>query len=166
LDISTFYATSSGLCFTLLGFWWVVVQFRHAELTRNAASRRFAFLVALHFAIPGLISLASLLATGALWRFAFGFAGIAGMAAVLVSMRSTGSMPAPVRSLGRAAWLGLPLYGLVTLIAAVPSLPGTLLGMEGLQAEGFVLVLILLLGILLAWFMFTAPLSEGAEERR
>jgi len=53
LDTTTFYATSSALCFILLGFWWIVVQFRHAELMRNRRLRRFAFLVSLHFIIPG-----------------------------------------------------------------------------------------------------------------
>jgi hypothetical protein len=43
MDTTAFYAASSALCFTLLGFWWVVVQFRHAELTRDVASRRFTF---------------------------------------------------------------------------------------------------------------------------
>jgi len=60
MDTTTFYAASSSLFFTLLGFWWVVVQFRHAELTRDAASRRFMFLVSLHFILPRLVSLASL----------------------------------------------------------------------------------------------------------
>ena len=53
MDTTTFYAATSALCFTLLGFWWVVVQFRHEELTRDVASRRFIFLVSLHFIVPG-----------------------------------------------------------------------------------------------------------------
>ena len=65
MDTTAFYTAASALCFTLLGFWWVVVQFRHEELTGDAASRRFMFLVSLHFIVPGLVSLASLLAIGA-----------------------------------------------------------------------------------------------------
>ena len=154
MDTNTFYATSAGLCFTLLGFWWVVVEFRHADLTRDPTSRLFTFLVALHFIIPGLVSLASLLATGALWRIAFGLAGLVGLAAVVAGI-GVGTRPGPLRNLGRAAWLGLPLYALLTLIAFAPELARTTLGLEPLQVEGFTLVVILSLGILLAWALFT-----------
>ena len=163
MDTSTFYATSSALCFTLLGFWWVVVEYRHAELTRDPGSRRFAFLVSLHFILPGLVSLASLLATGPLWRVAFGLAGVTGMAAVIVGMREVASRPGPMRGLGRAVWLGLPLYGLVTLVAVAPEVVRTSLNLEPLQVEGFLLLVVLLLGILLAWALFTGQPADGDE---
>ena len=35
MDTGTFYATTSAVSFTLLGFWWVVVQFRHDEMTQR-----------------------------------------------------------------------------------------------------------------------------------
>lgn len=161
MDTSTFYATSSALCFTLLGFWWVVVEFRHTELTHDAAARRFTFLVSLHFIVPGVVSLASLLATGALWRVAFGLAGLTGMLAVIAGMRDVASRPGPLRSLGRAAWLGVPLYGLLTLVAIFPDLARTSLSLDPLQAEGFILLVVLLLGILLAWILFTGPLADA-----
>ena len=75
-------------------------------------SRHFTFLVSLHFILPGIVSLASLLATGPLWRVAFGLAGLTGMLAVIVGMRDIEALPGPVRGLGRAAWLGVPLYGI------------------------------------------------------
>jgi hypothetical protein len=161
MDTSTFYATSSALCFTLLGFWWVVVEFRHTELTHDAASRRFTFLVSLHFIVPGIVSLASLLATGALWRVAFGVAGLTGVLAVITGMRDVASRPGPLRSLGRAAWLGVPLYALLTLIAIVPDIARSALALDPLQAEGFILLVVLLLGILLAWILFTGPLGDA-----
>ena len=37
MDTGTFYATTSAVSFTLLGFWWVVVQFRHNEMTQDPA---------------------------------------------------------------------------------------------------------------------------------
>ena len=37
MDTATFYATTSAVSFTLLGFWWVVVQFRHDEMTGTRA---------------------------------------------------------------------------------------------------------------------------------
>jgi hypothetical protein len=163
MDTSTFYATASALCFTLLGFWWVVVEYKHDELTTNAGSRHFTFLVSLHFILPGIVSLASLLATGPLWRVAFGLAGLTGMLAVIVGMRNIEALPGPVRGLGRAAWLGVPLYGLLTVVAIVPDLARSLFALEPLQVEGFILLVVLLLGILLAWILFTGPLSDGED---
>ena len=102
MDTSTFYATASALCFTLLGFWWVVVEYKHDELTSSPGSRHFTFLVSLHFILPGIVSLASLLATGPLWRVAFGLAGLTGMLAVIVGMRDIEALPGPVAgSVGR-----------------------------------------------------------------
>jgi hypothetical protein len=163
MDTTAFYAASSALCFTLLGFWWVVVQFRHAELTRHAASRRFAFLVSLHFIVPGLVSLASLIATGPMWRVAFGLAGLTGMAAAIAGMRAAASKPGLLAGVHQAGWLGIPIYGLVTLIAVAPDIARTTLGLEPLQVEGLLLVVILLIGILLAWSLFTGAQSTADE---
>ncbi len=163
MDTTTFYAASSALCFTLLGFWWVVVQFRHAELTRDAASRRFTFLVSLHFIVPGLVSLASLLATGTMWRIAFGLAGLTGIAAVLAGMRAASSRPGLLSGLNRVGWLGIPIYALITLVALAPDVVRTGLGLEPLQVEGLLLLVILLLGILLAWFLFTGPAQDSEQ---
>jgi hypothetical protein len=160
MDTTTFYAASSALCFTLLGFWWVVVQFRHAELTRDVGARRFTFLVSLHFIVPGLVSLASLLATGTMWRVAFGLAGLTGLAAAVAGIRAVGSKPGLLAGLNRVAWLGIPIYAAVTAIALAPDIARTNLGLEPLQVEGLLLLAILLVGILLAWFLFTGSTEQ------
>jgi hypothetical protein len=157
MDTTTFYAAASALCFTLLGFWWVVVQFRHAELTASAAARRFMFLVSLHFIVPGLVSLASLLATGPMWRIAFGLAGLTGIAAALAGTRAGGSMSPLLAGLRVKALLGVPVYAVVTAVALAPDVVRTSLGLEPLQVEGLLLLVVLLLGILLAWWLFTGP---------
>ena len=162
MDTTAFYAAGSALCFTLLGFWWVVVQFRHAELTEDVASRRFTFLVSLHFIVPGIVSLASLLATGPMWRLAFGLAGITGIAAAIAGTRA-GSGSALLADVRRGALLGIPIYGLITVIALAPDIVRTTLGLEPLQVEGLLLLVILLIGILLAWSLFTGPQPSDAE---
>ena len=156
MDTTAFYTASSALFFTLLGFWWVVVQFRHAELTADAGSRRFMFLVSLHFIVPGLVSLASLLATGPMWRIAFALAGVTGIAAAMAGTRAVTS-PSLLTGLRPLAFLGVPIYGVITVIALVPDIVRKSLGLEPLQVEGLLLLAILLLGILLAWAVFTAP---------
>ena len=99
MDTATFYATTSAVSFTLLGFWWVVVQFRHEEMTQDPGRRRLAFVVSLHFILPGLMSLGALLTGDApiVWRLTFGLAGIAGMIAVIVGIARGRATP-PVRS--------------------------------------------------------------------
>jgi hypothetical protein len=164
MDTTTFYSAASALCFTLLGFWWVVVQFRHAELTADAAARRFMFLVSLHFIVPGLVSLASLLATGPMWRVAFGMAGVTGIAAAIAGTRAGGPLSPLLADLRLKALLGIPVYAVITAIALAPDLVRANLGLEPLQVEGLLLLVILLLGILLAWWLFTGP--SPADEPR
>jgi hypothetical protein len=165
MNTDTFYAAASALCFTLLGFWWVVVQFRHREMTSTTTARRFAFLVSLYFILPGLVSLASLLANGGiLWRVAFGLAGLAGIAAVLVSTRQPAAT-GTIRVLARWSWAAIPLYALLTVFAVAPDLARSGLGLEPLQVEGFVLVAILFLGVMFAWLLFTEPLAEETSAR-
>ena len=127
MDTATFYTTASGLCFTLLGFWWVVVQFRHDELTTDPGRRRLSFVVSLHFILPGIVSLASLLAgdTAILWRVAFGLAGAAGFVAVLIGSRGIVDPVGAIATLRAREWLALPLYLLITIVAIRPSSPGT-----------------------------------------
>ena len=162
MNIDAFYSAASALCFTLLGFWWVVVQFRHNELTHDPGPRRFAFLVSLHFILPGLASLASLLAeTGTLWRVTFAVCGISGIAATALSITGSSVAGATRKAIRRAAWIGVPLYAGVLLIAAVPSVAREQLQLEPLQVEGFLLIGIVLVGILLAWWLFTDPEMAG-----
>ena len=166
MDTTAFYTAASALCFTLLGFWWVAVQFRHAELTGDPASRRFVFLVSLHFIVPGLVSAASLLATGPMWRVMFAIAGITGIAAAIAGRQAAAGRPGLLASLGRTSWLGwlgLPIYAIVTLVAIAPDVPRTALGLEPLQVEGLLLLVILLIGILLAWALFTGS-SPAPDE--
>ena len=112
MDTATFYATTSAVSFTLLGFWWVVVQFRHDEMTQDPGRRRLAFVVSLHFILPGLMSLGALLTADApiVWRLTFGAAGIAGMAAVVVASRGVKEPTGAIATIGRAEWIALPLY--------------------------------------------------------
>jgi hypothetical protein len=57
--LTDFYVAFATVCFTLLGLWIVVVQTRHAEWRQSAVHRRRAYGVALHFSLPGLMSLLS-----------------------------------------------------------------------------------------------------------
>jgi hypothetical protein len=165
MDTATFYATASALSFTLLGFWWIVVEFRHDEMTVDPGQRRLAFVVSLHFVLPGLMSLAALL-TGdlpVLWRITFATAGIVGMVAVVLAGRLRASQGGAVASVGRWIWMGIPLYAIITIVALDPNLVRANLAVEPLQVEGSVMTLLVALGIMFAWVLFTEPRASGAD---
>ncbi len=161
MDTGTFYATTSAVSFTLLGFWWVVVQFRHNEMTQDPGRRRLAFVVSLHFILPGLMSLGALLTGDAplVWRLTFGTAGIVGIIAVVTGSRGVKDPTGVIAALGRYEWLALPLYAVITVVAFRPDLIKSATGLEPLQVEGVVMTLLVGLGILFAWALFTEPQS-------
>ena len=165
MDTSTFYATTSAVSFTLLGFWWVVVQFRHDEMTQDRGRRRLAFVVSLHFILPGLMSLGALLTQNAplIWRLTFGTAGIAGMVAVLIASRGIKEPTGAIAAIGRYEWLALPLYLVLTVVAFRPELIRDNFQLEPLQVEGVVMTFLVFLGILFAWALFTEPPTAGRK---
>lgn len=61
METQTFYTTVGAISFTLLGLWWVVVMGREAWQI-NLARRRMAYAISLHFALPGAMSILSLVA--------------------------------------------------------------------------------------------------------
>ena len=165
MDTGTFYATTSAVSFTLLGFWWVVVQFRHEEMTQDPGRRRLAFVISLHFILPGLMSLGALLTGDAplVWRLTFGIAGIAGMIAVLTASRGISHPTGAIATVGRYEWIALPLYAIITIVAIRPDFVQSAVGLAPLQVEGAVMTLLVGLGIIFAWSLFTEPNATGAS---
>jgi hypothetical protein len=165
MDTATFYATTSAVSFTLLGFWWVVVQFRHDEMTQDRGRRRLAFVVSLHFILPGLMSLGALLTGDAplIWRLTFGTAGVAGMVAVVIASRGIKEPTGTIAAIGRFEWLALPLYAILTLVAFRPELIRENSKLEPLQVEGTIMTFLVFLGIVFAWALFTEPHPTGAS---
>src|SRR5207253_3113430 len=121
--LKDFYLAFASVCFRLLGLWIIVVQTRHAEWRQSAIHRRRAYGVSLHFALPGLMSLLSLVdpASTDLWRVAFAIVA-AGGAVALIAVR--GSAPNP---LGAATYMAaIVLYVLIALVAIAPGIVGDL----------------------------------------
>ena len=90
--LKDFYVSFSAVCFTLLGLWLIVVQTRHAEWRGSPARRRRVYAVALHFSLPGLMSLLALVdpESTALWRASFAIAAFGGAAAPIALRRCAG----------------------------------------------------------------------------
>jgi hypothetical protein len=163
--LKDFYLAFASVCFTLLGLWIIVVQTRHAEWRRSAIHRRRAYGVSLHFALPGLMSLLSLVdpASTDLWRVAFAVVA-AGGALALVVVR--GSAPTP---LGVATYVAaVVLYLLIALIAIAPDIVGGLqLSARPLRIEAMLQTFVVFLGANVAWLLLfddVPPTSETADE--
>jgi hypothetical protein len=161
--LTDFYVAFATVCFTLLGLWIIVVQTRHGEWRHSAIHRRRAYGVALHFSLPGLMSLLSLVdpASTALWRISFAIVA-AGGAVALALVRG----PAPTR-LGAAAYVAaVVLYLLIALVAVAPGMVADL-GVLALplRVEAVLLTILVFLGVNVAWLLLfdQAPPPSGLK---
>jgi hypothetical protein len=149
--LTDFYVAFSTVCFTLLGLRIIVVQTRHAEWRHSPVHRRRAYAVALHFSLPGLMSLLSLVdpASTDLWRISFAIVAAGGVLA-LALVRG----PAPT-GLGAAAYgAAVVLYGLIALVAAVPGMVAEIgVLARPLRMEAVLLTLLMFLGVNVAWLL-------------
>ena len=59
--------------------------------------------------------------------------------------------------IGRFEWFAFPLYLLITVVAVAPELVRQTTGLLPLQVEGAVMTLLVFLGIVFAWLLFTEP---------
>jgi hypothetical protein len=162
-----FYQSVSTASFTLLGLWLVVVQARD-EWRFDVARRRMAYVVSLHFLLPGAMSVLALAAPdqAIVWRVSFALAGaigVVGVALIARTLRQDTDAPVVVRWL---QWVVLPIYVLITVIAIAPGLIQAVgLSMTPLQAESIVLSLLLFFGVQTAWFVLLEPTHEERRTR-
>jgi hypothetical protein len=153
MDHNAFYGILAGLSFTLLGLWWVACQSRMAWLV-DRGGRGMAYVVSLHFALPGAMSLLSLVAPDVpiLWRVTFATAGGAGLIGTLLMIRTMARRANDAGLVFGLQWIAVPLYALVTVVAISPELVGGI-GLSPLQVEGITLVVLVMLGTQSAWLV-------------
>jgi hypothetical protein len=155
-----FYETAALAAFALLGLWWVVVADRRREWATVSYRRRQAYSVSLYFALTGTMSLVSLnsAAHPAIWRTAFGVAGVIGALELALSLVYIGSEPRRARRIQWLLTLTLPLYLAIVAIAVHPSLaPDIGIHLTPLESEAIVVALLLFLGINYGWLLFMEP---------
>ncbi len=155
----TFYVTVSTVSFTLLGLWWVVVQAR-APLWRGEGHRRMAYAISLHFLLPGVMSILSLVAPDVpwLWRVIFATAGAIGLVGAVYFARTLRQEHDCPRIVRVVEWVVIPIYAVVTAIALAPEFVRSLgLELTPLQIEGIILAVLLFLGVQAAWVLLIEP---------
>lgn len=173
--LDVFYGAFSPACFGLLGLWLVVVQIRLREWQASAVHRRRSYGVALHFALPGVMSLLALVNphNSLFWRVSFAIVALGG-AVVLATVlgfpvrglsrggsssgdragaagerHGTAGPAAPGRpdQLGLAAYIGaIALYILIGVLAFAG-------GLAALRTEAILLTLLVFLGFNVAWLL-------------
>jgi hypothetical protein len=166
LVLTDFYISFSAVCFTLLGLWLIVVQTRHAEWRGSPLHRRRAYAVAMHFSLPGLMSLLALINpdSAALWRVSFAIAATGG-AVVLIAVRG----PAQ-GTLGLTAYVfAIAIYALIGLLAIGPGIVGSLgLAAAPVRVEAVLLTTLVFAGVNVAWLLLfeQAPADQAALAQR
>src|SRR5215210_5466194 len=117
--LDTFYSTTAAIAFTLLGLWWVIVEFKHQEWMKNPSYRRLSYNISLYFILPGTMSLMSLLSTEAkfLWRIAFSTAGLLGLVETIYVLVATRGTAGPSLVIRIGWWGAALLYGLIAPLA-------------------------------------------------
>jgi hypothetical protein len=156
MDIGTFYALVSGICFGLVGLWWGVVQARQDWLKDDRA-RSLAAGVYHSFLIPGLMSLFAQVGgeNRVLWRLVFIVAAVLGIYFTARLIARTGAT-APPGLFGRNRWAVIFLYSLILVFALLPGL-AFYLGLQPLQLEGIMLCLLILVAHGLTWEFMSEP---------
>jgi hypothetical protein len=159
VDTQAFYTTVSSVSFTLLGLWWVVVQSRD-EWRRHPARRRMAYAVSLHFLLPGVMSVLSLVAPDVswLWRATFATAGALGVVGAILVLRTLREAYDAPRLARLIEWIAIPIYGVVAIVALAPDVVRAMTSeLTPIQVEGIILAILIFLGVQVAWILMVEP---------
>jgi hypothetical protein len=174
--LDAFYTAFSPACLALLGLWLVVVQMRLPQWQASEAApayQRASYGIALHFALPGLMSLLALVDSGDpdYWRTSFEIIALGG-AVVLIALRGLfgrrGAGPGRGRGAGRAAdsrlggGLGLAAYVVAIAAYLVVGVLPFIGGSAVLRVEAILLTGLVFLGFNAAWLLL---FDSGPDSR-
>ena len=161
-QVSAFYRALSTVAFTLIGLWWIVLQFRHDEWAGNLARRRENYLVLLGFLLPGAASFFAAVADqGWIWRSGFAAAGVVGLLAMTVF--ATAVEEGGANAVGKRVFrfLSAPVYAAVVAIAITNDLPQKLgIDITPRELEALLATVLIVFGVQIAWLQFSAPVED------
>jgi hypothetical protein len=179
--LDAFYGAFSPACFALLGLWLVVVQMRLPQWQASAARRRGSYGVALHFALPGIMTVLALIdpQNPAFWRVSFGVVALGGVVVMATVHglppkrdRAEDGQPGWPEAGGRAAsgqrgiaapaGLSLLAYAAALVLYALIGALAIVGGPAALRTEAVLLTILIFLGFNAAWLLL---LDEGPVPR-
>ena len=159
--LTEFYIPLSVVCFTLLGFWLVVVATRQAEWRGSPLRRRRAFAAATHFSLPGLTGLLALVNpdSGGLWRVSAGVAAGGGIVA-LIALRAPAA-----GQLGLVIYMAsIAAYVVIVILAIHPHIVGQLsFPIAPERIEAVLLAGLVFAGVNVAWLLLFDGAEPGAQ---
>ena len=163
--LTDFYISFSATCFTVLGLWLVVVQQRYRVWAGDPALRRRSYGVALHFSLPGIMTLVALVdpQSPALWRTSYAIVALGG---VIVFAAVRGAAP---DTIGKAAYIAaIVLYAVVGVVAIVPHLLRDIgITAAPVRVEAVLLSVLVFLGVNVAWLLlFDVVATDTRRTRR
>ncbi len=162
--MDAFYQTVATFCFTLLGLWWGVVQFRHADWMGDPNWRRMAYSVQLSLIVPGAMSLGAQTAgeVKIIWRLVFVVTCGLGIVAQIYLSQATRDRPFRGWFLRYGRWLMAGVYGVIAVIAFAPEIAQSLdPKLTALQIEGLLLTLVVFLSVSFVWDLLAEPTSNA-----
>jgi hypothetical protein len=173
--MNAFYPAFSPACFSLLGLWLVVVQIRLPQWRASpgyAAYRKAAYGIALHFALPGLMSVLALVDQNdpRYWRTSFAIVALGG-AVTLAGLRGLVLRPERGSPAGNPGFPAGGALGLASYTAAIVgyATAGVLAirgGHSMLSVEEILLTGLVFLGFNAAWLLlFDDASGTGAGDR-
>jgi hypothetical protein len=161
-QLETFYQTVSQVCFTLLGFWLIVLQTKYHEWSAKRERQRMIVNISLYFLLPGTMSLLAMLAiqATAIWRVAFVVTSVLGAVESVFMVRN-------LQQRERSYWVALllrtievVLFALIAFVGLFPDL-FRVAGLTPLTVAGVLLTLIVVGGIALMWIYLIAPVDAS-----
>ena len=164
----TFYQTLSSMSLTLLAIWFAVMQFAHGGWRTDPERHATTLHVTLKFFLPGVMGLASLLASvndgGLIWRITFMLGGLIGLVESVRYLQHGGGQVGRI-TVRKLSVVDPLLYALVVAAAFVP--PGAT-RLTPLQIEGIVTGLLFVSGLCGVWLAVSerAPEQEGADSTK
>jgi hypothetical protein len=158
MALKDFYGAFATVSFALLGLWLVVVQMRITDWQKDPVRKRRSYGVALHFALPGMMSVFPLIDENApiFWQASFATIAFSG-ALIMIAVRG---FPVPVergrkrvRRLPAADRLGLAAYVTAIVLYLVIGALALFGGLAVLRAEAVLLTVLVFLGFNVAWLL-------------
>jgi hypothetical protein len=155
--METFYASFAGICFTLLGLWWVVVQFKYELFMTTRSMRLTAYTACMHFLAPGVLALVAVLSSqeASIWRYGSLVGSLMGLLASAFALRS-----ADLTRTQRVVEIVLLALFMAMLVLSFLTTP--LFGIKPVLVEALVSIGVVALGVQYAWLFFTAEPTKGA----
>ena len=152
---TSFYQFASIVSFALLGLWWVVLNNRYEQWVHDPLRRAEAWALSNYFAVPGVMSLVSLLAVNSstMWRVGFAAGGLFGMAQSAVFIANENRSPTQSAAVYAGVGISFVVYALTALIAIERGAAAEI-GLTPLEVEGLLVATLLLTGVQLAWLVF------------